>query len=107
VIRSEGGRIIRNQRALRGADLSHEFQEIGIRVTFNVEFDMGKPFENGGEFVHIRSPDVPLVRAGMHGDTVSSRGDALLCGSDNARDPVVPRIAKKSNLVDVDAEPGP
>ncbi len=76
VIRSEGGRVIRNQRALGGADSSYDFQKIRIWISFDVEFDIRVVLEKVRKFVYIRRSDVPLVGTGMHGDTVSSCGDA-------------------------------
>ena len=77
---------------MRRANLSNEFQKIGIRISFNVEFNVGEAFENVNEFLNVRSSNVSLVGTRMHSNTVGSGRDALLRSTDNAGDTVVPRI---------------
>ena len=106
MIRSECGRIIRNQRALMRANSPYYFKKVRERVSFDIEFNFGVALQNNRELIDIRDSDVALIRPGMDGNSMRPGGDTLLRGMDYIWDPVVPGIAKQSYLIDIDAKAG-
>ena len=69
-------RLHRNQRALRRANLEHELEKIGPRITLDVVLDLGRALQQLGDAVHVRRSDVTLVGARMNRNARRAGGDA-------------------------------
>ncbi len=91
-----------DERALIGAHLMDQRQQLGARIAFDVEFDRGwqRP-KHTGDLADVIRCDVTSVCAGMHGDAGRARRDARPDRLDDAWRPPAARVAQGCDLVDV------
>ena len=96
----------RHERALMRADLPHHRQEIGPRVALDVEFHLAPlRAQECGDGLHVVARDVAGVGARVHGDAGGAGGDADSHRVDDRGQGPAAGVAKRRDLVDVDAEP--
>ena len=98
-IGGDGVNCVRNQGYLIRHHFVHYVDEFRYRVAFNVHFHV----EERPDGPHVRIPDMPFVRAGMHGDSLGSEVYAVKGRLLNVRHVPAPGIAKGGELVDIDA----
>jgi hypothetical protein len=97
---------VRHQRALRGAQRTHQRQQVVKRVALDVELGR-RPFaQQRVQLVHVLRADVAFVRARVHGDAVGAgaqrqRGDVAHVGQ-----PDRPRVAQQRDAVHVHRQRG-
>src|SRR5690606_27871301 len=86
-------------------DLENEVHEVGPRIAFDLELDrVAERRQTRGDRPHIVAGDVTFVGPGMHRDAGRAGRQACVDGVDHARHLTAARIAKRRDLVDVDAE---
>ena len=94
-----------NERDLIGPDFVDQIEEIRPRVPLDVVLDDSAPRrQRRGDLPHVLGGDVPRVRARVDGDAGYAGGDADLDSLQDAGNLPASRVAKRGNLVDVDAE---
>ena len=104
MVGSEGSGLVGNERALRRAHLTDEFEQAVKRIAFDVEFGPGPVAQHGGELAHVLRAHVPSVGAWMHRDSVSARAQRDARRVDDAWNADAAGIAQQRNLVEIHAQ---
>ena len=97
---------IGNERALRRAHfvrVSHVFKKW---VPLDVEFGFGVRLQEFGYVRHVAGTDVPLIGAGMNGNSMRPGIETDAGGVDDAGDSDGSRVSQRGDFIYVDAELG-
>ena len=94
------------QRQAPGRQVPHKIHQVLGRVAFDVELAVRPILHQGGDFIHVVSADVPLIRPRVDGDALRAGLQAQLGRTQHARDAQVAGVAQQRDLVDVDGQGG-
>ena len=101
MIGGESPGFVGNERALRRAHLTNEFEQAVKRIAFDVEFRTRPIPQHGGEFAHILRPHVPSIGARMDRHSVSARAQGNARRANDAWNADGAGIAQQRNLVEI------
>ena len=82
----------------------YNLHQIVVRIALDVELTVGVLAHQRGDWLHVTGADVPLVRARMHGDAISTGVEHDARAGDQIRQAVVAAVAQQRDAIDVGRE---
>jgi hypothetical protein len=105
VIGGHSARIVRDHRELMGAHGAHELERVLERIAFDVQLGVRVVPEERREVAHVVRPDVALVGARMHRNSVCARVERDFREANDTRNTQRALVAQEGDFIHVYREP--